>query len=310
MKRRQVILGTRGSALALTQAEMVKRAIEQSCADIEIVLKTIATTGDKRTDIPLSEVAKEAGVFDKGVFLKEIETALEQGEIDLAVHSLKDMPSELAPEFDLSAVLPRASVEDVLISKSPTLPMACRIGTGSVRRACMGRMLWGEQAVFSDIRGNVTTRLNKLARTDELDGIVLAKAGLERLGLYAPSLLVEGTELYMTPLPLDIFVPAAGQGIIGIETRKNDLTMQRVVQTIDDPNTHLCALAEREFLRLLGADCSTPVGVYAAHTENGQMSLTVALHDHNPADLRHCVLTGDAAQPLDLAQKAHQIIAG
>lgn len=278
-KPRPIILGTRGSELALTQARLVKAALEQVCDGLEIVLRVIVTTGDRRTDLPLSEVAKVAGIFDKGVFLKEIEWALESGEIDLAVHSLKDMPSESTPGLMIAGVLPRASVEDVLVSRAAVLPDNPHLATGSVRRRSMARLYWGEQACFSELRGNVPTRLSKLLAQPDLDGIILARAGLERLGLYRPRLEMDGGVLHLSPLPEDVFVPAAGQGVIAVQTRADDALSAGLVSKINDPATRLCARAERKFLRMLGADCSTPVGAYACLDErSGLMVLHVALY--------------------------------
>lgn len=302
MSRKQIILGTRGSQLALAQAGMVKDAIERVFPDTDVVFRVIVTTGDKRTDLPLSQVAKVTGVFDKGVFLKEIEMALESGEIDMAVHSLKDMPSELPAEFELAAVLPRAGVEDVLISRAPQLPENACIATGSVRRRCMGQTLWGDNTRFTDLRGNVQTRLSKLAQNTAVDGIILARAGLDRLGLFAPVIEIKGVRLHMSLLSLDDFVPAAGQGIIGIETRKGDQAMKDAAARIDCRETHLCARAEREFLKKLGADCSTPVGVYASLDKDGkEMTLGVMLYEDGNAIPIVGTVKGDAQMPEFLA---------
>lgn len=310
MNTRQIILGTRGSELALTQARMVKSAMEQVCADCEIVLKVIVTTGDRRTDLPLSEVAKVAGVFDKGVFLKEIEWALESGEIDMAVHSLKDMPSESTPGLMIAGVLPRASVEDVLVSRTAVLPDNPHVATGSVRRRSMGRLYWGEQARFSDLRGNVPTRLSKLLADPGLDGIILARAGLERLGLYCPRLVMGEGVLHLSPLPLDVFVPAAGQGTIAIQARADDARISQLAAAISDHTTRLCVRAEREFLRMLGADCSTPVGAYASIDErSGLMILNTALYREGVALPLLRQDQGPVDQPEKLAGRVYESLA-
>lgn len=301
MSCKSIILGTRGSRLALTQAHMVKEALEKLSVGIEVGIKIITTTGDKRTDVPLAEVAKVAGVFDKGVFLKELEVALEGGEIDLAVHSLKDMPSELAPQFCLAGVLPRASVEDVLIIKEDKVEKIAHIATGSVRRRKMAERYWGGDVSFSDIRGNVQTRLSKLVSNDLLDGIILAKAGLERLGYLEEKLLVEGVALKMQELPIDHFLPAAGQGIIGVEVRDNDISMKEMIGRINDLPAYSCAMAEREFLRLLGADCSTPIGVYAS-IDGEIMQLSIALYSNCGKEPVILADRGDIAEPLALAK--------
>ena len=191
-----IIVGTRGSELALVQAASTEAALAAAFPDREIIRKVITTTGDRRTDVPLSEVAKSEGTFDKGVFIKEIEEALAAGEIDIAVHSLKDLPTKLEPCFTLAAVLERAPIRDVLIVRRNNahtylaenladhlnaLPANSKVGTGSVRRAKQVEWLRSD-IVVTDLRGNVPTRLRKLAETDTYDAIILAEAGLVRLG--------------------------------------------------------------------------------------------------------------------------------
>lgn len=141
----------------------------------------------------------------------------------------------------------------------------------------MGEVFWGEKTKFEDLRGNVPTRLAKLAANPALDGIILARAGLERLGLFASESCCDGVSLRMELLPGDVFVPAAGQGIVGLEIRKEDAGMRAILSAIDHAETHLQARAEREFLRLLGADCSTPVGVHAELLPGGRMNLRALL---------------------------------
>ena len=199
-----LIIGTRGSALALAQADMVRAALSALHPGLDIRREIIRTTGDRRMDVPLADVARVSGIVDKGIFIKELETALLEGRIDVAVHSLKDVPSELAPEFRLPAVLPRAAAEDVLITKEPDWNGRGTLATGSVRRRLMARTYWGRQLRFEDLRGNVPTRLEKLVEHPEWDAVILAKAGLERLGLYAPETVVQGRKLYMRPLPLSL----------------------------------------------------------------------------------------------------------
>ena len=187
-----LIIGTRGSALALAQADMVRAALSLRYPELDVRREIIHTTGDRRTDVPLADVARVSGIVDKGIFIKELETALLEGRIDVAVHSLKDVPSELAPGFTLAAVLPRAAVEDVLITREPDWNGSGTLATGSVRRRLMARTYWGSGLRFEDLRGNVPTRLAKLAEHPGWDAVILARAGLERLGLYAPETLVEG----------------------------------------------------------------------------------------------------------------------
>ncbi len=304
MTRSSIILGTRGSALALKQTDMVKEALSRAWPDLGVTVKIISTTGDRRTDVPLSQVARVAGIADKGIFLKEIEQALETGEIDFAVHSLKDMPSELDAQFELAAVLPRAHVDDVLVFKGQNSRFCRRIATGSVRRRRMGEVFWGEKTKFEDLRGNVPTRLAKLAANPALDGIILARAGLERLGLFASESCCDGVSLRMELLPGDVFVPAAGQGIVGLEIRKEDAGMRAILSAIDHAETHLQARAEREFLRLLGADCSTPVGVHAELLPGGMMNLRALLfRDSEGLPPFAASLKGLADEPEILAER-------
>ncbi len=199
-----LIIGTRGSALALAQADMVCAALSLRYPELDVRREIIHTIGDRRTDVPLADVARVSGMVDKGIFIKELETALRDGRIDVAVHSLKDVPSELASGFTLAAVLPRAAVEDVLITKEPDWNGSGTLATGSVRRRLMARTYWGSGLRFENLRGNVPTRLGKLVEQPGWDAVILARAGLERLGLYAPETLVEGRKLYMRSLPVEV----------------------------------------------------------------------------------------------------------
>ncbi|MEY3897095.1 MAG: hydroxymethylbilane synthase, partial [Verrucomicrobiota bacterium] len=180
-----IIVGTRGSELALVQATATEAALAAAFPEREIIRKVIKTTGDRRTDVSLSEVAKSEGTFDKGVFIKEIEEALDAGEIDIAVHSLKDLPTVLQDRYVLAAVLERAPVRDVLVMRQPgglaALPVEATVGTSSVRRAKQMEWMRPDVAV-TDLRGNVPTRLRKLAEGENYDAILLAEAGLVRLG--------------------------------------------------------------------------------------------------------------------------------
>ena len=174
-----LIIGTRGSALALAQADMVRAALSLRYPELDVRCEIIHTIGDRRTDVPLADVARVSGMVDKGIFIKELETALRDGRIDVAVHSLKDVPSELAAGFTLAAVLPRAAVEDVLITKEPDWNGSGTLATGSVRRRLMARTYWGSGLRFENLRGNVPTRLGKLVEHPGWDAVILARAGLE-----------------------------------------------------------------------------------------------------------------------------------
>jgi hydroxymethylbilane synthase len=257
---RKIILGTRGSELARAQARLVEKAIQAARPDTGIETRIIATQGDKARRL-------EAQAGRKGLFTAEIERALVAQDIDLAVHSAKDLPSEMNPGAEIAAVLPRAPVDDVVVSKHPggfaSLPQGGVVATGSVRRK--RQLLWKRADLkVTDLRGNVPTRLRKLANND-WEAIVLAHAGLERLGL-SPALgkiSFNGSQFFVEILPREIFLPAGGQGIIAIQVRVNDQSTKAITDLVNERETLLCLRAEREFLRLLQGDCNCPVGVLA-----------------------------------------------
>lgn len=261
----RIVVGTRGSALALAQAEMTEAALREAVPGVEIVRKIIRTTGDRRTDVPLVDVAKAEGHLDKGVFIKELEVALAAGGIDVAVHSLKDVPSDLESGFELAAVLERAPEGDVLVTKKggglAGLAEGDAVATSSVRRQRMLKAMRKDLTVV-DIRGNVPTRLRKLAEQEELDGLILAEAGLVRLGLLdGGRVRSAGHELAAERLDREEFYPAAGQGAVALEIREGDERMRGMCAALNHAATKVAVTAERAFLLLLGAGCETPVGV-------------------------------------------------
>lgn len=292
-------LGTRGSELALTQTRMVTAALQQAHAGLDVVRQIIQTSGDKRQDLRFSEFSGVAQV-DKGIFIKELEVALERGEIDAAVHSLKDVPSDLAPGFVIAAVLPRAAIEDVLITRQPhtlqSLPPGARVGTSSVRRAAQLKWLRPDVEIV-EIRGNVPTRVKKVLGDQPLDAVLLAAAGLIRLGLMTGDrIAIEGEMLSALTLDPEAFLPAAGQGAIAIECRQGDEATWQRLRALNDAETEARVTAEREFLRLLGAGCQTPVG---AHTRVADGRLHMAVRVFNEADLAAAPVELEAAAPLD-----------
>lgn len=293
-----MIIGTRGSELALRQAAMVIDALVAAHPGIEVTRKVIATTGDKRTDLRFSEFT-DAGRFDKGIFTKELEAALGAGEIDAAVHSLKDVPTEIDPGFVIAATLPRAAVEDVLVSRDGltlhSIPPGARIGTSSVRRIRQLRWLRPE-AVCVEIRGNVPTRVRKLIPPSTLDAVLLARAGLERLGLLeGAAVSIDGRSLAATILPCDEFLPAAGQGAIAIEARRGDAGSLGLLRGIGHAETLARVSAEREFLRLLRAGCQTPIG---AHTWIAEGRLHLRVRVFGEGDGGGPPFEGSASAPL------------
>ena len=269
-------VGTRGSELALVQATATEAILRAAFPHLRVTRKIIKTTGDRRTDVALAEVAKAEGTFDKGVFIKELEQALDDGTIDIAVHSLKDLPTVLDPRFALAAVLERAPIRDVLVTRNgggfESLPAGARVGTSSVRRAKQVALLRPDLRVV-DLRGNVPTRLARMLDGEHHDAILLAEAGLVRLGYLPDAATTSGPEpvldmpgLFALRLDESVFYPAAGQGAIGLEIRANDSRGLVLAESIGHPATWLCITAEREFLRLLDAGCHTPVGVFSTLT--------------------------------------------
>ena len=276
MSGKIITIGTRGSDLALVQATATEALLGGKFPDVEILRNVITTTGDRRTDVSLADVAKAEGTFDKGVFIKELEEALNDGSVDIAVHSLKDIPTILDTRFRLAATLERAPVSDVLLTKRSgglgSLKQGARVGTSSVRRAKQIEFLRPDVTVL-DLRGNVPTRIRKLAEGDQYDAILLAEAGLVRLGFLSDSESVSGFPgLFAHRLPESVFFPAAGQGAIGLEVRADDVESRAIAESLCHAETWTKVTAEREFLRLLDGGCHTPVGVYS-HLEDGMISL-------------------------------------
>lgn len=274
--KRTLKIGTRGSELALRQTQLAIEAIKALNPETETEVVVIHTDGDARTDIPLCRVNKATGAQDKGVFVAAIEQALAAGEIDCAVHSLKDMPGQADEQFDIAAVLPREDIWDALVLKKGADLSRLTLGTSSVRRAQLIRTYWSGTAKAVSIRGNVQTRLKKLIESDELDGIVLARAGLNRLGLTGDSITVDGTTLSVVDMSKDSFMPALCQGAIALEIRRDDAETRALIAPVNDPETELCVRVERAFLSMLNADCSVPVAGYA--TLNGDFMMMRAIY--------------------------------
>jgi hydroxymethylbilane synthase len=269
MKSRKIVLGTRGSELARGQTRLVEEAIHGANPDVTIETKIVATRGDK-----VRVVDPRAG--RKGLFTAEIERALLARDVDIAVHSAKDLPSETGLRAEIVAALPRAPMDDILVSKHPgglsSLPNGAMVATGSVRRR--HQLLWKRADLdIIDVRGNVPTRLRKLAE-NEWDAVVLARAGLERLGLLhaRTEISFEGQRFLLEILPCEVFLPAGGQGIIVLQVRSDDQRTKTIVDPINDRGTLLCLWAERAFLRRLQGDCNCPVGVLA-NIEEGKMKM-------------------------------------
>lgn len=243
-------IGTRGSALALRQTEIVADALREATPGIEIDVRVIKTEGDRRQDVSLEEVGGQ------GVFVKDIEQALFDGEIDMAVHSLKDMPPVTPAGLTIGGVLARGDVRDALVSRGNlnlnTLPRGARVGTDSRRRSVQVLAMRPDLRLES-IRGNVDTRVRK-TESGEYDAVVLAMAGLERLGL-----LSKVAEVF----EVEAVVPAVGQAVLAVECRAADAATLALLARIEDSGTRAAITAERAYLRRLGAGCRLPVGAFA-----------------------------------------------
>lgn len=257
----RLILGTRGSLLARTQSQWVAdRLLETGKVD-EVELKIISTKGDRIQDVALSKIG------GKGLFVKEIEQALLDGDIDFAVHSLKDMPSELPPGLILASYPEREDPRDVLIVRSDLenfeLSSDSVVGTGSLRRCAQLRSMF-PGITLVPIRGNVDTRLAKLEGPHDppMDAIVLALSGLKRLG--------KDTGLNMQPLDPEKMVPAVGQGILAIECREDDTETRELLSLINDEETSHMAAAERAFLFEVEGSCQIPIGAHAFIHKDGE----------------------------------------
>ncbi len=248
--RQALRIGSRGSPLALVQAELIKSLIEAKFPEIKIELHIIRTTGDKILDSPLSKIG------GKGVFVKEIEDALVREEIDIAVHSMKDLPTPLPRGLTIGAAAERHDPRDALVSSSGAkfyeLPKGAKVGTSSLRRQAQLLHLRSDLQIVP-IRGNVDTRLRKVRR-EGLDSAVLALAGLERMGFKN-----EVTEIF----PADVLLPAPGQGILAVECREDDVEIHEMLSQINHKDSSISGFTERAFLSTLEGGCQVPVGCYA-----------------------------------------------
>src|ERR1700733_2296789 len=261
-------IGSRGSQLALWQANHISALLRARGHEVEIEI--IHTTGDKITDVPLAQVGTKGG-FGKGIFTKEIEEALAAGRVDLAVHSLKDLPTELAPGFEIAAVTEREDPRDAfcsrLYSRVEDLLQNARVGTSSLRRQAQLKAIRPDLDI-QPLRGNVDTRLRKLEK-GEYDAIILASAGLKRLGK---------TESIKQIFPAEIMCPAAGQGALGIEIREGDAVTRERLAFLNDPNARAATTCERALLNSLGGGCQVPIGAFA-EMRNGKLHLESIVAD-------------------------------
>lgn len=270
---KKLTIATRGSKLALWQSNHIKSVIESARPDIEVELKIIITSGDKILDVPLAKIG------GKGLFLKEIEEALLAGEAQMAVHSLKDVPTVMPQGLLLSAITTREDVRDAMLSeKYPdiiSLPNGAVVGTSSLRRR-MQLVKQRPDLVIKDLRGNVDTRIRKL-KEGEFDAIILAAAGINRLGFAS---LVE----YFYPISLDEMIPAMGQGALGIETI-NEPWVLEIVAMLEDTNSRIETTIERGFVDTLQGGCQVPIGVSARVQQDSSVSIRSILGMPDGSDI-------------------------
>ncbi len=283
-------IGSRGSKLALRQAKHVAALLQERGHDIEIEI--IKTTGDKITDVALAQVGT------KGMFTKEIEEALADNRIDLAVHSLKDLPTELPAGFEITAVPLREDPRDVLCSRFcdgiDRLPQGARVGTSSLRRHAQLKSMRPDLNIYP-LRGNVDTRLRKLEGGD-YQAIVLAAAGLKRLG---------ATELIREFISPNVMCPAPGQGALAIEIRAGEVKIARELQFLDHRATRVATTCERALLAALGGGCQVPVGALA-ETRDGRLHLDAVVA--RPDGTKILRASGDGDDPIDLGKNVSQAL--
>ena len=283
-----ITIGTRKSLLALWQSNYIKDCLEKKYPDCEVRLQKIVTKGDKILDVPLSKIG------GKGLFTKEIETALLDGEADLAVHSLKDMPTKLPDGLCLTAITRRAVVGDAFVSNKyrtfAEMPAGAVLGTSSLRRKAQ-LLARRPDLDIRDLRGNVDTRLRKLD-DGQYDAIILAAAGLTRLG-YADRI--------RETLPCDFCIPAVGQGALAIECRSDNTEVRNLLEFLNHPETKSCTDAERAFLGLVEGGCQVPIGVHA-DIANDTMHITAIIASLDGSTLIRDEIDGNPADAIVLGK--------
>ncbi len=255
MSKKVVKVGTRDSILAMWQTQFVVDELKKVTDQYEFEIISLKTKGDKILDVALAKIG------DKGLFTKELEVGLLAGEIDFAVHSMKDMPTALPEGLQISSMLKRHNPADAFVSDKYNsfmeLPEGAKVGTSSLRRRA--QLLHARPDLdIHDLRGNVQTRMRKM-RDENFDGIILAAAGLERLEMF---------DEIKEELSYDICLPAVSQGVIGVETRENDEEIIALVQLVNDKQAEICVKAERALLKSLEGGCQIPIGAYAELTED------------------------------------------
>ncbi len=287
---KKIIIGTRGSELALWQTNFVKDLLNKKFPFIEIEIKIVKTKGDKILDVPLAKIG------DKGLFTKELESELLSGEIDIAVHSLKDLETEIDERLTIGAITKRHKVNDVLIAREKGITLKhlstnAKIGTGSLRRKAQLLHFNPNFQIF-DLRGNVPTRIQKFFDSD-WDAIILARAGVERLGL---------TKFISSIIPTSLILPAVGQGALGIECRKDDKELLRILSGINHRRTEIETKAERSFLRSLEGGCQVPIGCLAK-VEKDKLTIEGKILSLDGSLCFHQKISGSIKSPEGLGEK-------
>jgi hydroxymethylbilane synthase len=289
MTERKIKIGSRGSPLALWQAKWIKGQLENQYPDIPVEIVIIKTSGDKIQDVPLAKIG------GKGLFVKEIEEALLRKDIDFAVHSMKDMPIKFPYALCIASVTKRENPFDALISKNniklDELPKGAKVGTGSLRRVSQ-LLHYRSDLDLVPLRGNLDTRIKKL-KTEGLDAIILAAAGLIRMGWEDKISEIIGPE---------ILLPAMGQGAVGIEARKNDVDNQILLADLDDENTHLALDAERAIVTQLEGGCNVPIGAFAT-IEADEITVQGLVASLDGKILHKQVIKGNKVQAVKLGKE-------
>jgi hydroxymethylbilane synthase len=296
-----LIIGTRGSPLALAQVEIIRNLLQKNSPELSVEIKIITTSGDNFTNLSLT-----AG-GGKGLFTKEIEDQLLHGEIHVAVHSLKDLPTILPKGLVIGAVPPREDAHDVFISKKfgsvPELPNAAHVATSSIRRRAQ-LLAKRPDLQIEEIRGNVETRLRKLEENDSLDALILAVAGLRRLGLWKTY-----GKLRWQEINFEWMLPAVGQGAIGCEVRESDTLTREIIARINDADTAACTIAERVFLRTLGGGCQVPYAAYAT-VEGERLRMLGATFSPDGKNVHRTEIVGLKNDPRDVGERAAKGVLG
>lgn len=298
--KKSIVIGTRGSKLALLQTNIIIDYVKNLYPHLKIEVKTIKTTGDKILNKSLSKIG------GKGLFIKEIEDNLREDKIDLAIHSMKDVQNEVSEEFKISTILKREDPRDVIISRNNIkfleLKSGAIVGTSSLRRMVQLRSMRSDLE-YKSVRGNVDTRIKKL-NSGEFDAIVLASAGLKRMGL---------EENITEYLDTNKCIPSVGQGALCIEMRNDDIELYKILKPLIDDNDYSCVFSERAFLREMNGGCTTAIGAYAEKNGN-KLTINGFVCDDNNEKIFKGSLVGDSKDyekiGLELGKKLKLLKAG